>query len=239
MTDVRLTALNPEDSKVYPVACNSSGELLTNKSGDINLDVPGNLVVGGKITGGIAQFTNTVETGGGDVDNYGLIVNNNTSNLPTIIAVNSGTGRLLEVRNTAAKGLFLENDGDATLSGDCSFANTRVTAFTSNDNGLVRISNASGITVIDLNGINGSITAGNCIIAGNKAGFTADGHLWCTTVRGQTVILDATSNGLATWADYTPPTRRDILEQKIDQLKSQKPEPDSPGPAPDPEIETE
>jgi hypothetical protein len=27
MTDVRLTALNPEDSQVYPVACNSSGEL--------------------------------------------------------------------------------------------------------------------------------------------------------------------------------------------------------------------
>lgn len=28
MTDVRLTALNPVDSQVYPVACNSSGELL-------------------------------------------------------------------------------------------------------------------------------------------------------------------------------------------------------------------
>ena len=47
MTDVRLTALNPEDSKVYPVACNSSGELLTTKGSDINLDVPGNLTVGG------------------------------------------------------------------------------------------------------------------------------------------------------------------------------------------------
>ena len=31
MTDVRLTALNPEDSQVYPVACNSSGELLVDK----------------------------------------------------------------------------------------------------------------------------------------------------------------------------------------------------------------
>lgn len=27
MADVRLTATNPEDSKVYPVACNSAGEL--------------------------------------------------------------------------------------------------------------------------------------------------------------------------------------------------------------------
>jgi hypothetical protein len=47
MTDVRLTALNPEDSKVYPVACNSSGELLTTKGSDINLDVPGNITAGG------------------------------------------------------------------------------------------------------------------------------------------------------------------------------------------------
>jgi hypothetical protein len=29
MTDVRLTALNPDDSQVYPVACNASGELRT------------------------------------------------------------------------------------------------------------------------------------------------------------------------------------------------------------------
>ena len=28
MTDVRLTAVNPEDSQVYPVACNDKGELL-------------------------------------------------------------------------------------------------------------------------------------------------------------------------------------------------------------------
>ena len=51
MTDVRLTALNPEDSKVYPVACNSSGELLTDKV-DIgpNISIEGNLDVGGTIT---------------------------------------------------------------------------------------------------------------------------------------------------------------------------------------------
>ena len=49
MTDVRLTAVNPEDSQVYPVACNDKGELLldpgTSPSGD--LDVPGNLTVAG------------------------------------------------------------------------------------------------------------------------------------------------------------------------------------------------
>jgi len=51
MTDVRLTALNPEDSKVYPVACNSSGELLTDKT-DVGPDISieGTLDVGGSIT---------------------------------------------------------------------------------------------------------------------------------------------------------------------------------------------
>ena len=52
MTDVRLTAVNPEDSQVYPVACNDKGELLldpgTSPSGD--LDVPGNLTVSGSGT---------------------------------------------------------------------------------------------------------------------------------------------------------------------------------------------
>lgn len=60
MTDVRLTALNPEDSKVYPVACNSSGELLTTKSDDINLDVPGDLTVGG--TGTFKRNVNVGDT---------------------------------------------------------------------------------------------------------------------------------------------------------------------------------
>ena len=45
MTDVRLTALNPVDSQVYPVACNTSGELL------VALDDPGpNLLVEGDLT---------------------------------------------------------------------------------------------------------------------------------------------------------------------------------------------
>lgn len=61
---------------------------------------------------------------------------------------------------------------------------------------------------------------GAATFAGGKAGFTADGHLWCTTRRGDTVILDATSNGLASWVDYTPPlTRRDLIKEKLDALE--------------------
>ena len=48
MADVRLTAINPEDSQVYPVACNDKGELLLDSGGASgDLDVTGNLTVDG------------------------------------------------------------------------------------------------------------------------------------------------------------------------------------------------
>ena len=51
MTDVRLTAVNPEDSQVYPVACNDKGELLLDSGGASgDLDVTGNLTVAGSAT---------------------------------------------------------------------------------------------------------------------------------------------------------------------------------------------
>ena len=55
---------------------------------------------------------------------------------------------------------------------------------------------------------------GSATFAGNKAGFTAEGHLWCTTPRGDTVMLDATQNGMGIWTDYNPPTRRDEIKDQ-------------------------
>jgi hypothetical protein len=57
---------------------------------------------------------------------------------------------------------------------------------------------------------------GSCSFAGGKAGFTAEGYLWCTTRRGDTVILDATSNGLGSWVEYTPTSRIDEIRDKMD-----------------------
>ena len=56
MADVRLTAVNPEDSQVYPVACNDKGELLLDSGGATgDLDVTGNLTVAGStILAGVA-----------------------------------------------------------------------------------------------------------------------------------------------------------------------------------------
>ena len=49
MTDVRLTALNPEDSKVYPVACNTSGELKLEKQATFDGNLNGDLKVSGSV----------------------------------------------------------------------------------------------------------------------------------------------------------------------------------------------
>lgn len=66
MTDVRLTALNPADSQVYPVACNDKGELLleaTEATGD--LDVQGDLSVSG-----VANFVD----GAAEIQSQGFFV---------------------------------------------------------------------------------------------------------------------------------------------------------------------
>jgi len=43
---------------------------------------------------------------------------------------------------------------------------------------------------------------GNFQLNGNKAGFTSDGHLYCTTIRGDRVILENTSGGFGAWIAY-------------------------------------
>jgi hypothetical protein len=61
MTDVRLTALNPEDSQVYPVACNSSGELKLEKQATFDGNLDGDLTVTGSafFVDGAAHFANS------------------------------------------------------------------------------------------------------------------------------------------------------------------------------------
>lgn len=84
MTDVRLTALNPVDSQVYPVACNTSGELLVADggpdltvtgdltvdgtasfdNGDVNIDSAGRLLVGASNSYGISDKVQVVSDTG-------------------------------------------------------------------------------------------------------------------------------------------------------------------------------
>jgi len=65
MSDVRLTATNPEDSSAVPVACNSKGELLLEEIPDQSFDgdLDGDLTVSGSATFGNYS------------DNNGLLIN--------------------------------------------------------------------------------------------------------------------------------------------------------------------
>ena len=55
MADVRLTAINPEDSSAVPVACNEKGELKLEAPPEFDGTVDGDLVVTGKGTFGSTQ----------------------------------------------------------------------------------------------------------------------------------------------------------------------------------------
>ena len=113
MTDVRLTALNPEDSKVYPVACNASGELLVDKGEPEgpDLNVEGELSVGGS-----ANFAAQV------IVDRGLA---NTSNSASIVVSNTQD-------NNAAR---INNDGSSSFGGGAAIiANTGKIEVKRNDN---------------------------------------------------------------------------------------------------------
>ena len=150
MADVRLTATNPQDSSVVPVACNSKGELLLEQPPEAP-EFDGNL------------------------------------------------------------------DGDLSVSGSATFANGNTEV---NSDGLLRIkrsiaNGALGLGIFPDNDFSQPATAvintdGSAAFAGGEAGFTAEGYLWCTTRRGDRVILDATSNGLGSWVDYEERQTQDL-----------------------------
>ena len=67
---------------------------------------------------------------------------------------------------------------------------------------------------------------GSVTFAGNKAGFTAEGYLWCTTERGDTVMLEATVGGAGMWKSYTPPRRRDEIKDAWSEKNVLRPKPE-------------
>tara|TARA_B100001094_G_scaffold265448_1_gene267919 strand:- start:610 stop:1317 length:708 start_codon:yes stop_codon:yes gene_type:complete len=99
MTDVRLTALNPVDSQVYPVACNTSGELIVEQ-----VDPGPDLTVTGDLTvDGTASFNN----GDVNIDSSGRLAIGATN--PTRkLSINSGA------IDTAA--LFESSDQDCHIN---------------------------------------------------------------------------------------------------------------------------
>ena len=223
MADVRLTATNPEDSSVVPVACNEKGELKLEEIPDQSFD--GNLDGDLSVTGQIATSSRGA---------YGVIANNSdysSANLwkASVSAQNFASG------GPVWAGLahnFTANNSYVTSSifedGSVSFASQQ---FRVAGSGETTIDSPALAAASSLFSCKSALNSGNVVaaikadgsvtFAGNKAGFTGDGYLWCTTRRGDTVILDATSNGLASWMEYTPPSRRDDLVHQGEELLEQ------------------
>lgn len=92
MADVRLTATNPEDSSVVPVACNAKGELLLEEPIDNSFDgnLDGDLIVSGKV--GIGT-TNPIHKLSVDTNNRLWNVNDDGAyNYATTSATNTSGG---------------------------------------------------------------------------------------------------------------------------------------------------
>ena len=230
MADVRLTATNPEDSSVVPVACDASGRLLLEEP-QVVVGPPGpEGPPGPKGDDGkdgdpfSGNFADDVTFGGSARFAGDLQIENTPS--PTIRIIGTGQGTALFGQGLSTylnrgaiiasdngpivfrRGVFFDRDpGDAE--------NGTTSAMFHQDSGDLLIGGDLDADVnnrlILLKGLDGSAT-----FAGGKAGFTAEGYLWCTTRRGDTVILDATSNGLGSWVEYTPTSRIDDLRDKLD-----------------------
>ena len=226
MTDARLLATNPENSSLVPVACNAQGQLIVQ---DVQIEgIDNDVTVNGEltVTGG-ADFTGDVQIAG-DANEGEEGCRMRAFGQISACASGRNVWAGFSKGSKVATSIIL-SDGSAEFAN----GNFRVGVqggFSSYRNNPEDPGKGEGLNLVQflsnfysLKGqvfrinINGDvISEGGAEFAGGKAGFTAEGHLWCTTRRGDTVILDATSNGLASWADYTPPsTRRDVLEEKL------------------------
>ena len=138
MTDVRLTAVNPEDSQVYPVACNDKGELLLDSGGASgDLDVTGNLTVAGSASfaGGNITFDNdSIEFGGSANksisirrDNGSIRVSSDNENTAIFAGqYNTNTNVIISANGSASFGSsnklsFAAGIGELTVQSDASY----------------------------------------------------------------------------------------------------------------------
>ena len=291
MADVRLTATNPEDSSVVPVACDASGRLLLEEQGqgppgpegppgpkgDDGKDGKDGDPFSGNFAGDVTFGGSATFAGGKAVIDAGVYYSNiqsitaigDTNDYLSMrlvnkavegVAVNSAqaefwTGRwqgfdgnarsslAIKLRNNAeSSGSFVEavkfrSDGSAKFAGDVNCGSRDTSSETArgcilSPTGALLAqqpaSSADETAMLVLTrgrtsgggageGISCRINAdGSATFASNKAGFTKEGYFWCTTRRGDTVMLDFTSNGTGAWVEYTPTSRIDDLRDKLD-----------------------
>jgi len=112
------------------------------------------------------------------------------------------TGDSTNVNPNSSYGLLAYNNGDIYTP--------TIYAKNFNDTGVVfRGGNSSAVT-------SEIFANGSAEFVGGKAGFTAEGHLWITDSRNATWKIDFISNGMAQWVEYTPPTLKDRVQEKVE-----------------------
>ena len=233
MADVRLTATNPEDSSVVPVACNEKGELKLEEplvvegppgeKGDKGDDGD---PFSGNFTGDV-YFDGNVGIGAPEPA-ANFHVNDPTANsqvnaAATSILISSKSETYRKDNYSQILGWSRPSSNGGTLSSFIALRQTddvgvlAALAFGSDTysspvkermciapSGNIGIGTTEPKTRLDIEG---------------KAGFTEEGYLWCTTRRGDTVILDFTSNGMGMWEPYEPPAR-ELADEIRDKLEN-------------------
>lgn len=165
MTDVRLTALNPIDSQVYPVACNTSGELIVEQvDPGPDLTVTGNLTVNGTSTfDGNAAFDGI--TAAGDIQstdgtNISSIKNGGTLFVNQATANNSASTPALEVVGAGVTTANIFSDGSAQFSeSNVLFSTAGIATFKSQ----VRCQDSTGGAQLAIGTLNSAIYATDTI----------------------------------------------------------------------------
>ena len=202
MADVRLTATNPEDSSVVPVACNEKGELkleeplvVEGPKGDDgekgDKGDPGD-PFSGNFTGNVSFNGDGTFTGAVNCDDLNVVNPSGYGGLGNNV-IRFGSSNSEAVNNGVTYQLKITEIGNASGHGVVFNQQRR---------------NATPFTSCTLQ------ADGGVAFANNRAGFTNQGYLWCTTERGDTVMLEATVGGAGLWKAYTPPFNR--LEELVD-----------------------
>ena len=144
MADVRLTATNPEDSSVVPVACNEKGELKLEEIPSFN-NVDGDLTVSGSATFAGQVDVNEVLTGAGGVrlNPEGTVFISPASTLPDT-AITFSIAKDRSVNNNSAVS-FLKNGSALFAGGKCGFTAAGELFVTVRGTKYKTISVASGI----------------------------------------------------------------------------------------------
>lgn len=160
MADVRLTATNPADSSVVPVACNAQGELLIEGGG--GGDFPGNITVAGTGSFGSTVYSNTWFQSNRTVGSQSCFVGNlNGSDNVNITAGGSATFALQVLAGSSPNqgsgtGVRIDGENGGILASSASGGNTLFKGFQAGSNTVTSQISAAG----DANFV-GNVTAAN------------------------------------------------------------------------------